>query len=39
MSMSPTGPDQAEHSKQGYGWILDLNLKVTIAQVLDRWPD
>jgi CubicO group peptidase (beta-lactamase class C family) len=38
MSMSPTGPDQAEHSKQGYGWIDDLNLKATIDQVLDRWP-
>jgi CubicO group peptidase (beta-lactamase class C family) len=38
MSMSPTGPDQAEHSKHGYGWIDDLNLKATIAQVLDRWP-
>ena len=38
MSMSPTGPDQAEQSKQGYGWIEDLSLKATIAQVLDRWP-
>ena len=38
MSMSPTGPDQAEHSKHAYGWIDDLNLKATIAQVLDRWP-
>lgn len=38
MSMSPTGPDQAEQSKHGYGWIDDLNLKATIAQVLDRWP-
>jgi CubicO group peptidase (beta-lactamase class C family) len=38
MSMSPTGPDQAEHSKHAYGWIDDLSLKATIAQVLDRWP-
>jgi CubicO group peptidase (beta-lactamase class C family) len=38
MCMSPTGPDQAEHPKHGYGWIDDLNLKATIAQVLDRWP-
>lgn len=38
MSMSPTGPDQAAHSKHRYGWIDDLNLKATIAQVLDRWP-
>ena len=38
MSMSPSGPDQAEHTKHGYGWIDDLNLKATIAQVLDRWP-
>src|SRR5215213_1096841 len=32
MSMSPTGPDQAELSKHGYGWIDDLNLKATIAE-------
>ena len=38
MSTSPTGPDQAEHTKHGYGWIEDLNLKAMIAQVLDRWP-
>ncbi len=38
MSMSPTGPDRAEHTKHGYGWIDDLDLKATIAQVLDRWP-
>jgi hypothetical protein len=36
--MSRTGPNQAEHSKHGYGWIDELNLKATIAQVLDRWP-
>ena len=36
--MSPTGRDQAEHTKHGYGWIDDLSLKATIDQVLDRWP-
>jgi CubicO group peptidase (beta-lactamase class C family) len=38
MSPSPTRPDEGEDTAQTYGRIDDLDLKVTVAQVLDRWP-
>ena len=38
MSPSPTRPDEGEDTAQTYGRIDDLDLTVTVAQVLDRWP-
>jgi CubicO group peptidase (beta-lactamase class C family) len=38
MSPSPTRPDESQDTAQTYGRIDDLDLKATVAQVLDRWP-
>ena len=38
MIMSPTQPDEGEHTTYAPGRIDDRDLKATIAQVLDRWP-
>jgi CubicO group peptidase (beta-lactamase class C family) len=38
MSVSPTRPDGGERATWAYGPIDDLNLKATLAQVLDHWP-
>jgi hypothetical protein len=36
MSASPTGPNLDEHTTHAYGRIDHLDLKATVAQVLDR---
>ena len=38
MSASPTRHDEGEQTTHAYGPIDDLDLKATIAQVLERWP-
>ena len=38
MSASPTGPNLDENTTHAYGRIDYLDLKATVAQVLDRWP-
>jgi CubicO group peptidase (beta-lactamase class C family) len=38
MSASPTRHDEGEQTTHAYGPIDDLDLKATIAQVLDNWP-
>ena len=38
MNPPPARPDDAEHTTHAYGPIDGVDLKVTVAQVLDRWP-
>ena len=38
MSATPTGHDEGAQTTPAYGPIDDLDLKATMAQVLDRWP-
>ncbi|HEX6760496.1 MAG TPA: serine hydrolase domain-containing protein [Propionibacteriaceae bacterium] len=38
MSAFPIGPDAGEHTRHPSGWIDELGLKATVAQVLDHWP-
>jgi CubicO group peptidase (beta-lactamase class C family) len=38
MNPSPTQPDDSERTTYVQGRIDDLDLKATMAQVLDRWP-
>jgi CubicO group peptidase (beta-lactamase class C family) len=38
MNPSPTRPDDAERTTHAYGPIDGVNLNLTVAQVLDRWP-
>jgi hypothetical protein len=38
MSASPNGPNLDENTTHAYGRIDYLDLKATVAQVLDRWP-
>jgi CubicO group peptidase (beta-lactamase class C family) len=38
MSASPTRHDEGEQTTHAYDPIDDLDLKATIAQVLDNWP-
>ena len=38
MNASPTRGDEGGQTTQAYGPIDELDLKATVAQVLDRWP-